>query len=346
MIDYYWLKSFTEIMQLFLSVLFLVYLRLKYDQSSSSIFWLSVFFAIKLATDLYGILNYTSWISTLLTREVLSLYRAAMGAIELGMVASFILFARASAGKAHSGIRVFFYFMPAILMIPINLLLVTQFQGSLLGVFILVKVLWIASLVYVLMVVPSRPLKTLTFFLLVWTVVWLAEVLLHESWGLISEDASWVMFVLAELLLTVGLAYFLLQIIASPKILKREQTLELLPDSLRKSIAQKLAEAFQQDRIFTDPDLSATSLAEHLGVSPQDLTLYLNRGLNKNFNQYLIEFRIEESQRMLQDATYQDWSIGQIMLAAGFNSKSVFNTAFKNKTGLTPSAFRKGNGDV
>lgn len=30
-----------------------------------------------------------------------------------------------------------------------------------------------------------------------------------------------------------------------------------------------------------------------------------------------------------------------IQLSSGFNTKSVFNTAFKKHTGLTPSAYRK-----
>ncbi len=342
MIDFYWLKSFTEIMQLFLSVLFLIYLRVKFDQSSPIIFWLSLFFYIKLGTDLFGILNYTSWISNILTRPVLGAYRVAMGPLELGMITSFILFIRTSTGHEFEPNRKsLLYFIPAMLLLLVNSLLIVLFQSTLLEVFDVVKLIWIGSLSYTLFMVRKKVFKLLIVSMLLWNILWLTEVVLHEQLGLITESTSWIMFVSAELILTIGLSYLLVKIIAQPRLLKFERIQDVLPESLQKNINRLLSKAIYQDKIHKDPELKASILAEQLSVSQTDLTLYLNRVLKKNFNQYITELRIEESIHLLKGSQYSTWSIEQIMLESGFSSKSVFNTAFKGKTQLTPSQFRK-----
>jgi len=85
-----------------------------------------------------------------------------------------------------------------------------------------------------------------------------------------------------------------------------------------------------------------SKLAERVGVAAPDLTRYLNRILGKNFNQLLTDYRLEESMRLLSDPAYDHYTIEAIMYESGFRSKSVFNTAFKEQEGVTPSVFRKG----
>ena len=46
-----------------------------------------------------------------------------------------------------------------------------------------------------------------------------------------------------------------------------------------------------------------------------------------------------EAKRRLSDPANTD-NILQVMYEAGFNSKSVFNTAFKKATGMTPTQYR------
>lgn len=341
MVDYYWLKSFSEIMQLFLSVLFLTYLRVKFDRPTPIIHWLAIFFYIKLATDLYGILNYTPWISEILTRPILNVYRVAMGSFEVGMIASLVLFSFATIGKEFKRSYRFCYFIPAILLFPINLILYKYFQSSLVEIFDTVKCIWIGTSLYLIIRVRSKVLITLLISILLWNALWLIEVVLHQQLKMINESTSWILFVTSEMIITAGLSYFLLQIIAKPRLLRYEKPEDILPVSLMKVIEEKLKIEFEENRIFKDPDLSAASLSEILGITASDLTTYLNRILNKNFNQYIIDYRVDESRRLLKDARSSHMTIEQIMHESGFNSKSVFNTAFKRKTGLTPTQFRK-----
>ncbi|MEM1359813.1 MAG: helix-turn-helix domain-containing protein [Bacteroidota bacterium] len=44
---------------------------------------------------------------------------------------------------------------------------------------------------------------------------------------------------------------------------------------------------------------------------------------------------------MLKDKDNEKMTVLEILYAVGFNSKSSFNVAFKNRTGMTPTEYRK-----
>ncbi|WP_462249671.1 helix-turn-helix domain-containing protein [Ekhidna sp.] len=342
MVDFYWLKSFTEIIQLFISVFFIIYLKVKFGRPTVQLLWLTVFFYIKTATDLYGILNYTSWISAILTQPVLGFYRTAMGTFELAMLTSFTLFVLATKGINPNLRQIFPYFTVAVLLFPINWLLQFYFDSDLLVVFEIVKIIWIVTMIHLTInVINEKQLRILAYSILLWNLIWLTEVVLHQHLHLISEPTSWVMFVIGELVLTAGLVSYLIQIIANPRLLRFELPDYILPESLRKLIKKSLDRVLHEKKVYRDPDLTVGTLAKQLNVPTTDLTLYLNRILKKNFNQFITEYRIEESKLLLADPASQGLAIEQIMFSVGFKSKSVFNTAFKNESGKTPSEFRK-----
>lgn len=84
-------------------------------------------------------------------------------------------------------------------------------------------------------------------------------------------------------------------------------------------------------------------LSDALAVSPNLLSQKINTDLNRNFNEFINEFRIEESQKRLLSDDYTHLSIDGIGQSVGFKSKSSFYTAFKKRTSMTPSAYRKAN---
>ncbi|WP_424963689.1 helix-turn-helix domain-containing protein [Ekhidna sp.] len=342
MIDFYWLKSFTEILQLFIAALFLIYLKVKYNQPSPLLSWLSVFLVFKCLEDLYGVINYTEWIETLLTRELLDVYRLFMATVELGMLAAYALFLSHlnNPDKVRNG-KELHYFLPAVLIAPLNLWLVFSFDSSLLSIFILVRLIFTGTLIYLIIRTQKiSTARTLTTSMTLWNILWLAEVVLHEQFSIISEPASWTIFVLSEVAFTFGITYFLVQVIANPKLLRSNSLSYSLPDSLIQIIEKKLKKTMEEEKLYRNSDLTLPKLSETIDIQPSDLTQYMNRVLNKNFNQYLTSFRIEESIQLLENSKEQR-NIEQIMHHAGFNSKSVFNTAFRKETGKTPSAFRK-----
>lgn len=96
----------------------------------------------------------------------------------------------------------------------------------------------------------------------------------------------------------------------------------------------------REEELYRDPDLTLEELAERLGVSAPQLSELLNSHVGTTFRAYLNGLRIERAKgALLEDGAS---TILDIAFESGFNSKSAFNAAFRNATGLTPSEYRKG----
>ncbi|MEY2926067.1 MAG: hypothetical protein RL367_544, partial [Pseudomonadota bacterium] len=104
-------------------------------------------------------------------------------------------------------------------------------------------------------------------------------------------------------------------------------------------IAAKLESAMERDQPFLDPSLTLPRLAALVGASVNDVSQAINAAFSLNYYEFINRYRIQAASARLADSGDQA-TILDICLDAGFNSKSVFNAAFKREVGQTPSAFR------
>lgn len=117
------------------------------------------------------------------------------------------------------------------------------------------------------------------------------------------------------------------------------------PESVEdKKYIQKLFYLLEDEKVYKDPNLTIKLLASKLLISPRSLSRIINNQLNTNFYEFINEYRIKEAQQMLSAPVNHQESILEIAYEVGYNSKSAFNRAFKNFTGMTPSEFRKRSG--
>ncbi len=105
------------------------------------------------------------------------------------------------------------------------------------------------------------------------------------------------------------------------------------------NIRKRLSELMEEEKLYTQSDITLPKLAESLLITQHQLSEFLNEKLNMNFNTFINKHRIDEAKDLLHADT--DLSILQIAYSVGFNSKSAFNTAFRNFTKTTPANFRK-----
>jgi len=113
----------------------------------------------------------------------------------------------------------------------------------------------------------------------------------------------------------------------------------------QKKYIQKLFYLLEEEKVYKDPNLTIKLLASKLLLSPRSLSRIINNQLNTNFYEFINEYRIKEAQQMLSAPGDHQESILEIAYEVGYNSKSAFNRAFKNFTGMTPSEFRKKPGN-
>jgi AraC-like DNA-binding protein len=115
----------------------------------------------------------------------------------------------------------------------------------------------------------------------------------------------------------------------------------LLADAQREAYARTVARVMEDDKPYLDPLLSLGDLAKKTLIPAHYLSQVLNSHFGMNFFDFVNSYRIRESRRLLAETGNGPRTILDVLLESGFNSKSVFNAAFKKHTGLTPSAYKK-----
>jgi len=98
-----------------------------------------------------------------------------------------------------------------------------------------------------------------------------------------------------------------------------------------------------EKQLFTEPKLTVEFLANEADVNATKLSNTIKQISDKNFNDFINEFRVDFAKQLLIDETYKNYTITAIGLESGFNSKSAFYATFKKLTGFTPSDFLKNN---
>jgi AraC-like DNA-binding protein len=99
--------------------------------------------------------------------------------------------------------------------------------------------------------------------------------------------------------------------------------------------------AFVEQHVHREGELTVASLAQKLSMPEYRLRKLIHEEMGyRNFNALLHDYRIAEASRDLADPAKNSLPILTIALTVGYNSINPFNRAFRQATGMTPSAFR------
>ncbi len=188
-------------------------------------------------------------------------------------------------------------------------------------------------------------LRWLKFVIISFIILWFLSAIeesvrIHVHSDLISIDASMEIIFLAmvNVLIFLGIRQSGNIDISAEKSNKYE--FSSLTEQDKDSILNKLNYLMNSGKYFRTPNLTLKLLADKIGVQSKHLSQVINECLGLNFCEYINSLGIEDAKAQLIDPLNSKKTILEIIYESGFNSKSVFNTVFKELTGVTPTIYR------
>jgi len=106
----------------------------------------------------------------------------------------------------------------------------------------------------------------------------------------------------------------------------------------------RLERTMREREPYLKPNLTLEELSRITSIPQRTLSSIINRHHEKNFFEYVNEFRVDRAAELLMTFD-RNRSVLEVMSEAGFNSKSAFNRFFKKTKGMTPTQFRDSQKD-
>lgn len=103
----------------------------------------------------------------------------------------------------------------------------------------------------------------------------------------------------------------------------------------------ELCRLMEEERLFTEPQLTREKVAERLDTNRTYLTKVIKEKTGMSYLQFVNSYRINEAIRILSDRENINYPLKQIWSDLGFSSPSTFFKIFQQTVGITPSVYRK-----
>jgi len=112
---------------------------------------------------------------------------------------------------------------------------------------------------------------------------------------------------------------------------------ESFESSMLNEFYENVTKYMESKKPYIDNELRLVNLADQIGFSTHLLSKIINKKSGKNFNNFVNEYRLKEAEELL--LSNDDHNIKTIYFDVGFNNKTSFYKAFKNKFNCTPSEY-------
>ncbi len=124
---------------------------------------------------------------------------------------------------------------------------------------------------------------------------------------------------------------------------QQSKQISIISDEKREILKNQMIYYIESEKKYLQKDLTIYDIAKALNTNISYISNILNTMLECNFVTFINSYRIEEAKIILLSNKHSNYTIEAISEIVGFNSKSAFNNAFKNRVGVTPSDYIKQN---
>ena len=196
---------------------------------------------------------------------------------------------------------------------------------------------------------PTEPgwLSVLTLgFLFSWSLTLGVHILAQFSAPFVSDIFgiidNYVAFILMNALFTYSVVYAHQLLVTKPE---PEITKEKADEKVTASAIQKVQQGMEVQKLYLKHNLNIEEFAKRIDLPIKDVSSVINKHHGTNFFEFMNKYRVEEAKRLLLDHACAEMTVLDILLQAGFNSKSAFHRFFNRLVGVSPTEFRKQHAD-
>ncbi|WP_111642170.1 helix-turn-helix domain-containing protein [Marinimicrobium alkaliphilum] len=154
-----------------------------------------------------------------------------------------------------------------------------------------------------------------------------------DSLGIVD---NYLTFILINALFTYSLVYAHKLLVTQPEPLIESEGARPTNEAV-----DRVRAAMEDEKLYLKHNINIEQFSERLNLPPKEVSSVINKHFGTNFFEFVNTYRVEEAKRLLTSPDYKDKTILDVLMDAGFNSKSAFHRFFKRLVGVSPSEYRK-----
>lgn len=124
------------------------------------------------------------------------------------------------------------------------------------------------------------------------------------------------------------------------RILRKKNQKSRLMAEKQSTTAHTLADYFDAEKPYLNPEIKAADITEALQISYKDFQDAIQELHHHNFKVMLNRYRIQEVTLRFEDPAFEYYTIEAIAKDAGFGSRASFYAAFEAEKGVKPAFYR------
>jgi AraC-like DNA-binding protein len=102
-----------------------------------------------------------------------------------------------------------------------------------------------------------------------------------------------------------------------------------------------IIEIVEADKLYLKPECSLQLVSIHTGINQNYITHVINSRFNKNFSDFINEYRCQSARILLESSDYRHLTTEAIGEECGFGNRASFHLAFQKMYGTSPHKYHK-----